>query len=407
MTETVTTPQQTAVPWIGLPDLLRMSMKGIDLAPLGSRLIEYARQRSDAAEAMLDLSIIFQLRGNPAFGLAMQREALNIRRVFSFPAHREPVSLRLAVIVGPGDMMANSPVEFLLEHSQIAFDLVYVCAEDGALPELPPHDAVFVAVAESSENRLLLDKLALWLQHWTAPVFNRPEAIRRLSRDQVSVLLGGISGIELPRTVRVTRADLELIAAGRQSPAHWTGEDGFPVIVRPVDSHAGQGLEKLTEHAGLAEYLERQAGNQFYLSRFVEYRNADGWYRKYRIVLMRGVPHLCHLAISHHWMVHYLSAGMLDNPANRAEEAHSMQHFREEFAARHAAALAEIAARSGLDYLGIDCGESPDGRLLVFEIDSNMIVHDMDPPELFPYKAPHMHGVFAAFQRMITDGVRD
>jgi len=38
---------------------------------------------------------------------------------------------------------------------------------------------------------------------------------------------------------------------------------------------------------------------------------------------------------------------------------------------------------------------------LLFEADVAMIVHDMDPPDLFPYKAPQMKLVFEAFQAML------
>ena len=42
-----------------------------------------------------------------------------------------------------------------------------------------------------------------------------------------------------------------------------------------------------------------------------------------------------------------------------------MADFDTGFATRHAAALADIDARIGLPYLGIDCAETQDGRLLV------------------------------------------
>jgi hypothetical protein len=56
----------------------------------------------------------------------------------------------------------------------------------------------------------------------------------------------------------------------------------------------------------------------------------------------------------------------------------------------------------GLDYLGIDCAETPDGRLLVFEVDNAMVVHDMDPVEVFPYKPPQMRKIFAEFRAMLA-----
>ena len=100
-------------------------------------------------------------------------------------------------------------------------------------------------------------------------------------------------------------------------------------------------------------------------------------------------------------MVHYLNAAMLDSPENRAEEARMMATFDEDFAVRHSEAFSVLVRRIGLDYFGIDCGETRDGRLLLFEADVAMIVHDMDPPDLFPYKAPQMRKVFDAFQAMV------
>jgi hypothetical protein len=107
------------------------------------------------------------------------------------------------------------------------------------------------------------------------------------------------------------------------------------------------------------------------------------------------------MAISDHWMVHYLNAGMTESAEKRAEEGRWMDGFDGDFAARHGAAFQAFAARAGLDYFAIDCGETPDGRLLVFEADTAMIVHSMDPPDLFPYKAPAMRKLFAAFTQML------
>ena len=57
--------------------------------------------------------------------------------------------------------------------------------------------------------------------------------------------------------------------------------------------------------------------------------------------------------------------------------------------------------RLGFDYYSIDCAETQDGRLLVFEADAAAIIHLMDPAAMFPYKQPQMRRVFAAFQAML------
>jgi glutathione synthase/RimK-type ligase-like ATP-grasp enzyme len=177
---------------------------------------------------------------------------------------------------------------------------------------------------------------------------------------------------------------------------------GFPLIVRPIDSHAGHDLLKVEDAGALAAYLARQPAPAFYLAPFVDYSGLDGQFRKYRIVLIDGVAYLCHLAISSHWMVHYLNAGMDESADKRAEEARAMLAFDEGFAVRHAAALADIDRRIGLPYLGIDCAETKDGKLLIFEVDNAMVVHAMDDPARYPYKQPAMARVFAAFAAMLA-----
>ena len=179
------------------------------------------------------------------------------------------------------------------------------------------------------------------------------------------------------------------------------GEAEFPVVVRPVGSHAGRGLVRLDAAAAIADYLATQSGSEFYVSPFVDYGSADGLFRKYRIVFIEGRPFAVHMAVSSHWMVHYLNAEMGESEAKRAEEARFMAEFDGDFARRHAAPLQAMVERVGLDYFGIDCAETPDGELLTFEVDSALVVHAMDPVDTYPYKPPQMHKLFEAFRDML------
>ena len=139
----------------------------------------------------------------------------------------------------------------------------------------------------------------------------------------------------------------------------------------------------------------------FFLSRFIDYASSDGLFRKFRLVLIDGKSYLCHMGISKHWMVHYPYEEMMAQASRRAEEAALMSSFEHDFAQRHAVALEAIQQRIGLDYWGLDCAEMPDGRLLIFEVTSAMLIHRMDPADVFPYKAQHMTSVFAAFYRLL------
>ncbi len=80
-----------------------------------------------------------------------------------------------------------------------------------------------------------------------------------------------------------------------------------------------------------------------------------------------------------------------------------MEGFDKGFARRHAAAFAALHERLGLGYFAVDCAETPDGGLLIFEADVAMIVHDLDPAELYPYKKVQMRKVFDAFEALLRD----
>lgn len=393
-------------PLIGLPRLMRMALEGVDVGPMGSELLAYVNTHPHAANALLDLSVILQLKQNRELAMIMQTEALKLQQLYHLPVKSEQVNLRVLAIVGPGDLMSNTPLEFLLEHADVALTLLYVSPDIPFPAELPPHDVVFVAVGESDQNQALLGYVDSIINGWPCPVLNRPNKIQALSRNAACALLSDIPGVVMPITVRIDRETLTMLGDAHLALTSVLADAAFPVIVRPVDSHAGRGLLKLEAATDIANYLQTMPEADFYISRFVDYSGSDGLFRKYRIVLIDGRPYVCHLAISRHWMVHYLNAEMTDKPQNREEEARFMAGFDEGFARKHGAALSAIAVRSGLDYLGIDCAETAAGELLIFEIDSNMIVHAMDSIELFPYKQPQMHKVFTAFREMLFNAVQ-
>jgi glutathione synthase/RimK-type ligase-like ATP-grasp enzyme len=234
-------------------------------------------------------------------------------------------------------------------------------------------------------------------------VLNAPERILQLSRDRVAQLLRGVPGVAMPATVAIDRAGLEAVARGEPFPAEVAGEVGFPFIVRPLDSQGGRDLERVADPAALGRYLAGTPGESFFVSRFVDYSGPDGHYRKVRVVMVGGRPFACHMAVSSHWMIHYVNADMDASAWKRDEEARFMREFDTGFAVRHAGALAGIDAQLGLDYYALDCAETRAGELLVFEADTAMLVHDMDPADLYPYKRPQMHRIFAAFRALLDN----
>jgi hypothetical protein len=386
-----------STPFLGLAPFLRVSIAGVDLKPFAQEMLAKAQAAADDANLLMNLSTAMLCLGQRQVGLSIQAEALAMARVYHLAAARRPARLRLLLLLVPGDLAANAPLDCLLEDTDVDLDFCYLGAGIPAAEALPPHDAVMVAISEADDNRPLLAELARVLVHWPRPVINRPQFIPATERQAASALLRDGPGLLIPPTLRASRAALLAAAAGQTQLAALFDACDYPVILRPVGSHAGHGLDRIANAADLAAYLAGQDDAEFFLSPFVDYRGEDGFYRKMRIALIDGRPYACHMAVSSHWMIHYVNAGMYEDAGKRAEEAAFMAGF-DDFARRHGPALEAIHRRSGLDYLCVDCAEAPDGRLLVFEIDHAMVVHAMDPEELFPYKQVQMHRVRDAFR---------
>jgi glutathione synthase/RimK-type ligase-like ATP-grasp enzyme len=385
----------------GLAPLLQDALSGTDLAPLANQWIERARSGRDA-NTLLDLSIVLELLRKREIGLAIQGDALKIAQHFRTSSSTAKTALKLLVLKTPGDLSANTPVECLVENSNIAMELLYVGPGLSLPATLPEHDLLFVAIAESKENRQLLEYLHHRLDSWPRPYLNAPREIMKLERASACNLLSSIPGIEMPHTKELDRVTLQQIANAKLRINTVLPDGEFPLIVRPVDSHAGKGLIKAVSPTELLEYLDSRSETDFFISRFIDYRSTDNLFRKYRIVIMQGRPFLCHMGISDHWMVHYPYQEMISNPSRREEEKRVMATFEEDFARRHQAAFAAISERIHLDYFGLDCAENKEGDLVIFEVASAMLVHAMDSSELFPYKEKQIRKVFAAFSDMLA-----
>lgn len=336
---------------------------------------------------LLDRSLAHALCFQPEAAAVLQAEALSLAQVFRVRGGGRGGGPTLLALMAPGDLMVNTPLDFLLAATDVQLTLCYV-DPDSPLPDrLPDHDVALVAASEVAPA--VLDRLQARFDDWPQPILNHPERIRRLSRDGVARRLHGLPGLAAAATVQATR---QAVAVHRS----------FPVLLRPVGSHGGNGLVKCDTPADVAGFLATHSDDAFYLMPFIDYRGAEGWYRKYRVAFVEGRPFLCHMAASDHWMVHYLSAGMAENAAKRAAEATAMAEFDTGFAMRHQPGLAALAEAVGLDYFSIDCTEAPDGSLLVFEVDVAAIVHFMDPPSLYPYKQAPMQRCADAFAAMLA-----
>jgi hypothetical protein len=391
---------------IGFARLTTMAFGGIDLRPLRDELLAKVADGTAGAGEGLDLSLITQLLGDKPLGLASQAEVLAFHRLFRSPCAAATPKLRVLALAAAIDMGGNTPIEFLLEDSGIELLTLYVVAGMELPVPLPDHDVAIVIASDSEECREALGVIDAVATRWPRPLLNAPRLVCNLDRDKLFRLLSGIEGLDIPATICVTREQLSGVARSSLSFADIAAELQSAVIVRPRGSHAGVGLAKLDDRAAIDRYLAERTEQEFFVSRFVDYADEDGLFRKYRVVFVDGRPYACHMAIAARWDIWYLNAGMADSAPKRLEEETFMRTFDIGFGRRHRTALAGLAERIGLDYFTIDCAQNRRGELLIFEADNTAVVHNMDSPVLYPYKPPQMRAIFEAFAAMLDRHAR-
>jgi hypothetical protein len=386
---------------IGFARLTTLAFGGIDLRSRQHELMSKVADGTAGAGDGLDLSLIAQLLGDKRMGLAIQAEVLAFHQLFRSPCSVRKPKLRVLALAAAIDMGGNTPIEFLLEDSAIELLTLYAVAGVELPAPLPEHDVAIVIASDSEQCRDALRIIDRVAARWPRPLLNPPRLVSNLDRDKLHGLLSGIEGLDIPATSGVTRAQLSALVQSNTALASLAAELKFPIIVRPRGSHAGVGLAKLDDAAMIDRYLAGRPEQEFFVSRFVNYADDDGLFRKYRVAIVDGRPYACHMAIADRWDIWYLNAGMANSESKRLEEADFMRTFDHAFAVRHQRALAAMTERVGLDYFTVDCAENKNGELLIFEADNTAVVHNMDSPALYPYKPPQMRKVFDAFAAML------
>ena len=116
-----------------------MSAGGVDLRPLWQQLIGKLIEGTIKAGEGLDLSLIAQLLGDKHAGIAIQREILLSQRSFRSSCVNGNPSLRVLALAAATDIGSNTPIEFLLQNSDIELTTLYIVPEFELPERLPDH----------------------------------------------------------------------------------------------------------------------------------------------------------------------------------------------------------------------------------------------------------------------------
>ena len=221
------------------------------------------------------------------------------------------------------------------------------------------------------------------------PVINPPASIARTGRDAAAALFADIPGLITPRARATTPAELARLPIDA------------PVLVRPPGDHGGENLVRLANAAERDAYLAAEPQERLLLTPFHDFRSPDGAWRKYRLIFVDRRVYPFHLAIGEDWLLHYWRAEMARSPWKLAEEARFLDDWKGVFGAEASAAAEAVARRLDLDYGGMDCALTADGRLLLFEANACILLHLDEPAAAFPAKHRRVPPIREAFTRLV------
>jgi tetratricopeptide (TPR) repeat protein len=363
---------------MGQPALAETALRAaIELAP-------------DHAGAHIELGNVLQALGRAEESRQSYAAAQALRPLNKLPTTTAEPTFSVLVIMAPG--AGNTPYRYLIGKNS------YECHLYALLPGVAPDlallrqhgDIVLNLISDADQGRDMLADAAALVDRLEKPVVNHPNRILATSRDAIAQGLPAIPRCRVPRTVRSARDEVATLAESF----------GFPLLLRTPGTHGGDAFDKIDSAPEIDAFLAQHPAEDYYLTEFVDYRATDGFFRKYRMILVDGVLLPYHLAIHDDWKIHHFRTDMGNQIWMRDEEAAFLDNPGAVFAAPHQAALHEIARIVGLEFVGVDCSIDRAGDVLIFEVNASMLIHDDNAG--YDYKTPHVARIKATFDAMLA-----
>jgi glutathione synthase/RimK-type ligase-like ATP-grasp enzyme len=275
-------------------------------------------------------------------------------------------------------------------------ETIAIAAESYTDGALPAHDAICNAVADADRSTAALDAVERIVAASGRPCINAPAAVRATGRADVAARLARIPNVVTPRTLRVARADCTpavLAAAGFS----------FPLLLRTPGFHTGLHFVRVARPEELAPQLDALPGDDVLVIAFVDTRDRDGRYRKYRMLIVDGRLVPIHVASARYWKVHYFSADNAVRAASRDVERAWLADPRAHSGDRAYGALERVRDALALDYGGIDFALGADGDVVVFEANASFAIYLPDDDATASYRLPAASAAITAVRAMIRE----
>jgi hypothetical protein len=240
--------------------------------------------------------------------------------------------------------------------------------------EQPPNLVINAICCPECSTRALgiAAKLVAGFRQDNIPVLNHPDMVLQSARDSAPRLFADIDGLLVPPTQRLNAPRLKTVLQLLDS-----GSITYPFIIRTTADHNGANMVRVMNKADL-ENLDVLPfdGRDYYVIGYVDYRDQQGHFRKFRLVKAGTDIIARQVVTSDEWNVH--ASHYHDKEINQNSE---VQELRQNFLTdpfsflgpEKERVIRAIFERAGLDFAGIDFSILPDGRIVLFECNACML----------------------------------
>jgi tetratricopeptide (TPR) repeat protein len=344
----------------------------------------------------VELGNILMRKRQTSQALVMFRRAQALQPFITWPANQEKAEFSAVFLDTP--MGGSTPVNYLA--GRASYDRHFYCvipdgAEDIDLLRAKA-DVVFNMISNPDDGAETLVLARDLVERLGRPTINHPRSIMHTDRESIAASFAEIPNCVTPKTVRAA-GSIVLEAALNKEFAGFR----LPLLVRVAGPHGGDDFGKFDNWDDIAKFVSENPEANYYGIEYIDYRSNDGLFRKYRVIFIDGEILPYHLAIHDDWKVHHFRTDMANHAWMRAEEESFLENIGGVFGEAHQEAFRAMAKATGLDYGGIDCGVGRDGRIVVFEANASMLVHD-ESDAVFAYKNPYIAKIKDAFDAMLS-----
>ena len=379
-------------------NLARVSLYREDLNAAEKNFCDALALDPALIEAHQGLACVFHRQNKEEKARFHRDKGFGSAPIVTLPWHGRQQPLPLLILTSA--LEGNIPWRLLVDQSLFQSTIVTVEYLDRPLEiDFAAYPLIFNAIGDADLCRSGLETANRLVAKMQSTAINAPAAVLRTGRLANARRLSQLPGVIAPRMTNVSKTDIRSGQALKQLARNgWA----FPLLLRASGFHGGNHFVRVEASDALRKVAEALPGDPLLAVEWLDSRNEDALFRKYRVMAIDGVLYPLHMAVSTQWKVHYFSSDMEKNLPYREEEHTFLRDFTAALGASAISGLERIAQTLELDYCGIDFGLDKSGRVLLYEANATMAIVPPNHEKHWDYKRASIEKALAAAQDMFA-----